>query len=176
MAWFFTRRSGSNAPASMQSLARVESLESRQFLSGAMDVLDAPAGDEPMLAMVAAPSGTTTTAPNVVGKYRGNVAYQNQKIRVNLVISRQTADGKIKGSVSSPLLGSTKFSAKGTIKPNGKFTVNFGSDRIGVNGSIKGTRNADNGSLKGTFQVVVEQDPLPAPAFYQGTFSLKKIA
>jgi hypothetical protein len=150
--------------------AKIEILEDRRLLSAQFDTLalldgDALAGPA---VLASANTGVRAAIKNVVGRYKGTVKINGvpQAIPASLNIKKQTADGKLSGTISSVGLGVTNFAVKGTINNKGVFTTTY--NKGGVTGSLSG-KVAKSGALKGTFA-----------AKYQGinvtgTFSFTKL-
>jgi hypothetical protein len=99
----------------------------------------------------AVPLLVTRAAPkNVVGKYTGTfkITGYPQTVPANLNIKKQTAAGKVSGTISSPGIGIVNFAVKGTIDSKGNFNVTF--NKNGISGNITG-KVSKSGGLGGTF-------------------------
>ena len=142
----------------------VDTLESRQFLSGDCALVpDAPAAGQPVVsALVASPR--KVAASSYVGTYTGKVTVSSPPlipaIPATLVIKSISATNVVKGTMSFPALGykNLAFSVKSTFNPaTGKFVISYtktgttaGSGTITLTGTANPTTKVITGKFNGS--------------------------
>ena len=166
----------------------IESLESRQFLSGSCG-LEQPAAEPITAATLAkaavAKAATRIPAAKIVGNYAGSVkitlpfAYGPLKATLTILTVNATTK-KVTGSIKIPKLYNqpVNFSVKSTFDTTtGAFVIRFTkgipATGQGISATIKGTFNRATSAMTGRFTGVVPYQGNPITA--DGTFTFKKV-